>query len=246
MLLVTAALEEELRIGLALCREKEKVPHRNLGLWQAKRNDKTIAFLKGGIGPARSAASLEEALKIIEPSHILIIGYAGALDAELRLGDLVAVEKALAFSLDKNNPTWEDVRLEGTFELMHCESLAQSAKSVGLNAYTGDVLTSSYVLGNPAHKKILYDRFHASIVDMETAAFARIAALKSVPISCIRVVSDEARDTFLAPFSYDPSTPLATRVGKLVRKGMVRTFREWKEHSLVANKNLSRFLSHYL
>jgi adenosylhomocysteine nucleosidase len=246
MLLVAAALEEELKTGITLCREPQKVPHRSLSLWQARRNDKTISFLKTGVGPRRSAASLEEALKIVEASHILVIGYAGALDPDLRLGDLVAVRRALAFSLDKINPTWENIQLDGAFELAHCESLAQSAKALGLNAYIGDILTSSYVLGDPVHKSLLYDRFHASIVDMETAALAGVAASKNVSLSSVRVISDEARDTFLAPFSYDPSTHIVARAGKLVSKGMVRTYREWKAHTLVANKSLSHFLSHCL
>jgi adenosylhomocysteine nucleosidase len=246
MLLVAAALEEELMIGMRFCREQKKIPHRNVHLWQARRNDKTISFLKAGVGPRRSAANLEEALKTLEVSHILVIGYAGALDPDLKLGDLVVVEKAMAFSLGKKDPKWENVRLDGTFELAHGEALVESAKSLGLSACIGNALTSSYVLGDPAHKSILYDRFHASIVDMETAALARIAASKNVPLSCIRVISDEARDTFLAPFSSVPSNNIAGRAGKLLSKGMVRTYREWKAHTSVANKSLSLFLSHYL
>ena len=246
MLLVAAALEEELKTGMGFCHEQKKIPHRSINLWQARRNNKTISFLKAGVGPRRSAANLEEALKTVEASHILVIGYAGALDPDLRLGDLVAVERALAFSLDKEDPKWENVRLDDTFELAQGEELVQSAKALGLSARIGDALTSSYVLGDPAHKCLLYDRFHASIVDMETAALARVAAFQHVPLSCIRVISDEARDTFLAPFSYDPSNNIAGRAGKLLSKGMVRTYREWKDHTSVANKSLSHFLSHYL
>jgi adenosylhomocysteine nucleosidase len=215
-------------------------------MWQANRNDKTISFLKAGVGPRRSAANLEEALKIVEASHMLLIGYAGALDPDLRLGDLVAVSRALAFSLAIDNPTWENVQLDGTFELAHGEALARSANSFGLTAYTGDVLTSPYVLGDPVHKNLLYKKFHASIVDMETAALARVAASREVPLSCIRAISDEARDTFLAPFSHDPSNKIAARAGKLLNKGMLRTYHEWKANTQIAQKSLTRFLSNYL
>jgi adenosylhomocysteine nucleosidase len=246
MLLVAAALEEELKIGMALCRGKKRMPPPSVSLWQARRNDKTICFLKTGVGPRRSAASLEDALKVVQPSLVLMVGYAGALDPNLHLGDLVAVGKALAFSLDKSNPTWDHVLLDGTFELAHCEALAESAKSYGLTACTGEVLTSSYVLGDPAHKRLLYEKFHALIVDMETAALARVAASRAVPFSCIRAVSDVADDTFLAPFSYDPATRVPARARKLIKTGMVRVYREWKNHTSVAGKSLSRFLSCYL
>ena len=41
---------------------------------------------------------------------------------------------------------------------------------------------------------------------METAALAQVAAARDIPMDCVRAVSDEAGDDFLAPFSYDPDT----------------------------------------
>jgi nucleoside phosphorylase len=247
MLLIAAAMKEELEIGMNLCRELRKIPNdRGVRLWQAMREDKSIGFLKAGVGPKQSAASLEAALKVIQPSHILIVGYAGAIDPALKLGNLVAVSKALAFRLDKNNPDWSQVQLEGEFVLTHGESLAQKAKSAGLDACIGDSLTSPYVLGNPVHKNLLYEKFHASIVDMETAALARAAVPFAIPVSCIRAISDEAQDTFLEPFSYDPLKGVPARAKKLLNTGMVQTYREWKEHAAVAKQSLNRFLSCYL
>ncbi len=86
---------------------------------------------------------------MIACSHILVIGYAGALDPGLKLGDLVAAARALAFSLDEDNHDWDHIRLDGTFNLMDSETLAQAAKSAGLHACIGDILTSPYVLGDP-------------------------------------------------------------------------------------------------
>jgi nucleoside phosphorylase len=246
MFLIAAAMGEELKTATALCRDLKTIAHRSISLRQATRNDRPILFLRTGVGPQRAAASLEAALNAVTVTHILVIGYAGALAPGLKLGDLVAVRRALAFSLDQTNPTWEHVRLDGTFVLAKSEELAGLAQARGLRADVGDVLTSSYVLGDPAHKKLLHDRFQASIVDMETAALARVAASREVPLCCIRVISDEARDTFLAPFSHDPSTGIAARAGKLLSNGMVQTLRDWKSHTRIANKSLTQFLEHYL
>jgi nucleoside phosphorylase len=246
MLLIVAALEEELRTGLVLCENPRRIDYEAVRLWQAIRGKRTIHFLKTGIGPKRAASNLEETLKAINPSHILAIGYAGALDPALRLGDLVAVGKAIAFSLDESHPDWEHIQLDGTFELANSEDLAQIAKHAGLTGCKGIALTSSFVLGKPAHKLLLYEKFQASIVDMETAALARVAASRAIPLSCVRVVSDEARDTFLEPFSYDPLIRISARAKKLLDKGMANTYREWKKHAVVAKESLRRFLSHYL
>jgi nucleoside phosphorylase len=246
MLMIAAALEEELETAKSLFPESERIQGEKLKLWRAVRDGRTIDFLKTGVGPRRSAERLKEALKVTRPSHILVIGYAGALNPALKLGSLVAVEKAKAFSLDANPPAWEHVRIEGEFKLANCESLLQSAISAGFSACSGDTLTSSYVLGKPEHKRLLYERFRAAMVDMETASLARVAQSEAISLSCIRVISDEAADTFLIPFSYDPSAGIPARAMQLLGTGMMETYREWKEHSSVAKERLSRFLSRYL
>jgi adenosylhomocysteine nucleosidase len=246
MLLIAAALEEELNAGMSLCENPKKLRCRGIDLWQAVLNEREVCFLRTGIGPERSAARLEEALKAIEPAQILVVGYAGAIHPNLKLGDLVAVKKAMAFSLDRNHPDWESVQLDGAFDLANCEALSEYAKSAGLSVHIGDALTSAHVLGNPEHKCLLYERFHASIVDMETAALARIALSKAIPLGCMRAISDEAKDTFLAPFSYDPSIDISGRAKKLFNTGLKQTYRQWKEHAAIAKESLSRFLSHYL
>jgi adenosylhomocysteine nucleosidase len=243
MLMIAAALDEELKLGMELCSGRKKFPRRSVSLWQAGRNGKLFYFLKTGVGPRRSAANLKEALKVVRPSHILMIGYAGALDPHLKLGELVSVKKALEFSLDKDNPSWDQILPAGTFELVDWEALVETAKSAGLNMHAGDTLTSRYVLGDPAHKRLLYEKFHAAIVDMETASLARVAASQSVPFSCVRSISDEAEDTFLAPFSFDPSVRAPARAKKLISTGMVHMYREWKKRTSIAGESLSRFLS---
>jgi adenosylhomocysteine nucleosidase len=246
MFMIAAALEEELETAKCLCTDLEKIHSDKTKLWQGVLHRENVVFLRTGIGPKRSGERLEAALQLAKPSHILVIGYAGALDPELKLGSLVEAGKAIALKLDDNLPGWEHARIDGEFELMPCESVEQVAAAEGLRATKGDVLTSAHVLGNPLHKRLLHDRFHAAVVDMETAALARVALLEKISLCCIRVVSDEAEDTFLAPFSYDPSAGIPARARQLVHAGMAETYREWKTHSAVAKESLTRFLSRYL
>jgi adenosylhomocysteine nucleosidase len=246
MLLIAAALEEELNTGMSLCENPRRILCKGVDLRQAVRNEKEICFLRTGVGPERSAARLEEALKTIKPAQILVVGYAGAIHPDLKLGNLVAVKKALAFSLDGNHPDWEHIQPDGAFDLNNSEALSECAKSAGLSVHIGDALTSARVLGNPEHKQLLYERFHASIVDMETAALARVALSGKIPIGCMRVVSDEAKDTFLIPFSYNPAINVAGRAKKLFDTGLTQTYRTWKKHTAIAKESLGRFLSHYL
>jgi adenosylhomocysteine nucleosidase len=247
MLLIAAALQEELKVALSHYRNPEKIRRRGVEFWQAVRNSETVYFLKTGIGPKRSAASMERALEFMEISQILVLGYAGALDPQLKLGTLVIVEKAFACSIDKARPEVEHLIMDKIFVLAPGNAMVKAAESLHLPCSTGNTLTSSHVWGNPEHKKILLEKFQASVVDMETAALAGIAEAKGIPLRCIRAISDEAGDAFLEPFSYNPSPAVARRAGQLIRKGNpAKILREWRCNTSVARVSLDRFLAGYL
>jgi nucleoside phosphorylase len=247
MLLIAAAMEEELRIAMALFRNPQKIRSLSADFWQATLENQSFGFLKTGVGPRRSAANLQEVLQVKRPDRILVIGYAGALDPSLSLGMLVVVDKALACSVDKARPSLEHMRIDDTYELEQSPVLVREAKSIGINAAIGTALTSPYVLGEPAHKTALFEKYHAAIVDMETAALARTARDRAVPLSCVRAISDEAADSFLAPFSYDPAVGIPTRAARFLRKGnLVKAYSEWRDHAAVAGRSLAQFLAHCL
>jgi adenosylhomocysteine nucleosidase len=245
MLLVAAAMGEELEQAMVLCPDREKMTDQGVCYWRGRREEKSITFVKTGVGPRRSAANLERILGMLTPARILMIGYAGALDPSLKLGDVVGVKRALACRLDENDPALGNLQLDRQFVLADAEAIADSARSIGMRASTGDVLTSAYVLGAPEHKRLLYKNHHAAIVDMETAAVAAVAEARNIPFSCARVISDEAEDSFLAPFSYNPSSNLARRAVKIVGAG-IQSYQEWKAHARIAGEALNRFLSCYL
>jgi adenosylhomocysteine nucleosidase len=245
MLLIAAAMQEELNPVMDLCHTRRKLHGCSVSLWEASRGDKKILFLKTEVGPRRSALRLECALDFLRPTRVLVTGYAGALDPRMKVGTLVPVSRAFACTLSEGSPSWEDAKLDGVFELNGSQDLADTARSAGLAFATGDVLTSSYVVGIPKHKRFLYEAFHASIVDMETACLARVARSRNVSLSCIRVISDEAEDTFLASFSYDPAVGIPARAARLIGTG-VQVYRKWKENRTIAIEALSRFFAQYL
>jgi adenosylhomocysteine nucleosidase len=246
MMLIVAAMEDELKVVMDLCLEVKRIHSAGLYLWQGTTEAGCIYLQKVGVGPEKSAGNLEKALTQITPDRILVVGYAGALDPHLKLGSLVVATKASAFSFDKNCPDWEHIQLDGTYALTLAESILSSAKLAGLEAMLGSVLSSAHVLGKPEHKRLLYERFQASAVDMETAFLARRAVSRNIPMSCVRTISDVAQDSFLEPFAYDPAVKLAERAKKLFDTGMAQTYREWKNHAAVAKLSLKRFLENYL
>jgi nucleoside phosphorylase len=241
MILIVAAMEEELKTCMELCRGIRRMPEIDVPMWQAETaTGVPLAFLRAGVGPEKSTARIRKALGWIAPELILIAGYAGALDPGLKIGDLVAVNSARAFRLNKKHPDWEHVEADEPFGLTHVDEL-MAVETAGLPIFKGSILSSPHVLGNPEHKNLLFRRFQASVVDMETAFLAREAAARKIPVSALRVISDTAQDSFLEPFERDPDLKLTDRARKLLRAGPVSSLREWKNRTSAARDTLRRF-----
>jgi adenosylhomocysteine nucleosidase len=247
MLLIAAALAEELGTALNLCSRRKRVRGAGVPLWTGMRGQEMLHFLKLGVGPARSAEVLQRALDCLKPASILIIGYAGALDPLLKLGDLVVVERADLLPEEFWDAPAKEMDPRPGWPLAYSGELCAAAETAGLPVRCGTALTSYHIIGAPEQKRVLFQKFHAGVIDMETAALARIAAAAAVPLQCVRAVSDEAGDDFLAFLSHNPAAgPWQIAVQGLAAGSWLRRYSQWRERSLAARGSLRRFLSWYL
>jgi adenosylhomocysteine nucleosidase len=247
MLTIAAALSEELQIALGLCRETKKSRTAGIPVWTGRHHSLGLTMVKLGTGPARAAANLGKAIAILQPGAILVIGYAGAVDPALHVGDLVMIDHARPVC----DTTWgaplEQVDFAEGLPLSGAEEMLGIAREAGLPALCGTTLTSKCLIGHPLHKGILHERFGAPVVDMETAALAAAAANSGIPLSCVRVISDAAGDDFFSFMSYDPGKTHVQIAAKALSSGhLMSRYQEWRKHSQTARSNLSLFLKAYL
>ena len=243
MLLIAAALAEEMDAALNLCSRKKKVRASGVSMWACAYGRTTVHMLKLGTGPARSAAVLERALAVFPISEILVIGYAGALDPGLKLGDLVVVERAHLLAENHPDGSLADVGLERAWRLAHAPELVSLLQSAGISGRSGTALTAPCIIGAPEEKAVLFRKFGATVVDMETASIARIAAQRGVITSCFRAISDEAQDRFLETFTYAPDGSRIRQGAKfLAAGGWIRRYSQWRERSQAAQASLRQFL----
>jgi nucleoside phosphorylase len=246
MLVIAAALSQELETALGLCTRCEKMSHKQIRAWTATRNENNICFLKTGIGPKRSGGALRRLLSTFNPSQVLVIGYAGALNPSLLVADLVVVKRAILLD-PKVNLSLSESPVAGEWDLAQSEELCDLCAAQGLRVNLGNVLTSAHIVGEPTLRRTLHQKFGAEIVDMETAALARESAAAGIPMRCVRAISDTAQDTFLDPFSHDPSAGPMLKTKKILAAGnWIRRYDEWRTRSAAARESLSRFLIRYL
>jgi len=244
MLLIAAALSEEIKTALDLCRTRTKVSYGDMRIWSGTYRGRTIAFLKTGVGPVRAARKLDSLLKSFHPRRMLIIGYAGALSPELKVADLIVLRRTSAFGEKevKRRPL-DHLEADAGIELYGSSELVSIGRDAGLQVHCGVGLTSPLIIGSPQQKRVLYQKFKTLAVDMETAALARVAQAGRIAAGCVRAVSDEADDDFLAPFTYDPEASSVDRAVRVLGAGNWRNrLQAWRERSMKARGKLKGFL----
>ena len=130
----------------------------------------------GGIGADAARRAAEAVIALYGPGLVLSVGFAGAVDSELNVGEIFAPSRVI------------DVR---------------DGSSVETGIGRG-VLVSVAAIADVEQKAKLAESYRAQAVDMEAAAVARGAQARGVRFMAMKVISDEsnfampAMDRFVA------------------------------------------------
>jgi hypothetical protein len=116
-----------------------------------------------GVGPARAASGAARVLSAARPGRVLVVGVAGALSADLDVGEVLAPDLVVDVSSGRS---WRPHRQPGR-----------------TGAHRGGTLATVAAFGDPASPD-------AVAVDMETAAVAQLCDQLDVPWDVLRVISD--------------------------------------------------------
>ena len=159
---IVAALEREVAAFIRSCRRVER-HHEGRSFIFFERDD--IVVVCGGIGLEAARRASEAVVSLYHPSLLYSVGFAGALTAELRVGDLVEASTVI------------DAR-DGS----------------RVFAATGDrqnLLVTFMSVAGVQQKTKLAQAYGAKAVDMEAAAVAAAAAAHGIGFAATKVISDE-------------------------------------------------------
>ena len=181
---ILGALREEISQIRKLMTVKEQFKAKHADVWIGTWEGVSIVLVRTGIGKDCALIAMKEVLKRTVPALVLSVGYAGALDLSLNVGDLVVADKILEIDLGTNfsksypvNPP----KLDLFKELV-------SQKEIRI--YKGSLLTVNQVISDSSTKKELGEGHKALAVDMETSSLIAHSIEKQIPFASIRVISD--------------------------------------------------------
>lgn len=184
---VVCAFTREIRPILRQLQGRRPLRVPGVRAWMGRFGARRVVLAVVGMGPERAEAGLR-ALRAPEVADVLgeidavvSVGFAGALDPTLTLGELVVAERVLtpneAFASD---PAW-----------------VEHARRIPL-AKLGAVVSVSQLVQHPKDKLALYADptwpMRPLALDMESAAIAREAARHGLPFIGLKVVLDRAHE----------------------------------------------------
>jgi len=157
---IVAALEREVRSLTQGCIPIER-DHLGRRYIFFERDDMVVVC--GGIGQQAARRAAEAVITLYHPTLVHSVGFAGALDITLHVGDVVTP----AVIIDARDGSRTEV--EG-----------------------GEgILVTFMEVASPQQKASLAQAYAAQLVDMEAAAVAAAARAHGIPFSATKVISDE-------------------------------------------------------
>src|ERR1700722_4799543 len=162
---IVAALPSELN-HLVKGWKKERQLEREISLWQIKDSsgDELIAVC-AGMGKEAVTRAFAAAERKGQLDLVLNVGLAGATGITSSLGEVSTLSEVI------------DAATGDRFLLTNGKRRLR-------------IVTLDHV-ANADEKRRLAERYAAVLVDMEAATVARLAAMRSLPMCCIKAVSDE-------------------------------------------------------
>ncbi len=203
------------------------------GTWR----DVPIVLVRSGMGRQRAQRALAEIAERYDLKEIISIGYAGALDPSLEVGDLVVADKVI--EMDSSRPDGD----------MKSYSLDKEI----FNTIAGDhgkiLLTVDRVAATPQEKKKLREKYSAVAVDMETSALAEEAKARNLSFISVRAITDTADQELIdcAHLLADDGEVSKLKAGwhVLTHPGDLKGMIDLGKHAKIATANLTEFLRPY-
>jgi nucleoside phosphorylase len=173
---ITFALPAESAGLIRLLREKERRLCGDTQIIRGKIDNRSVEILHTGVGEKACRRRMEMFLQDRQFDLLISAGFAGALNDQLKVGDLLLAKNFASARLD-------EVRL-----LLS-----------NLQVQVEDLFTTAHIVGSREERYQIAKSTGAVAADMETEFIARACAEHALPMLSLRAVSDTPAQPLPAP-----------------------------------------------
>lgn len=232
--LILTAISEDLDVG-AILRRASRIHHQWRGVVGARIGTTEVVIAATGDGAAKAGEKAAELCERTRPLAVVGAGIAGALSPGLQAGAIVAASRVRDLAADAPPPD---------------AGLLSRAIAAGARAAT--LLTVPGPITAVDEKRRLAASFEGPCaVDMESAAWARVAASRGVPYIVVRAISDQADENLPDYLAACVGEDGAIHRGAVVARALARPSRipelvRLRRRTLDCAGKLSLFLERFL
>ena len=177
MIAILSALPNEIGKLKADFRSSGGEHTKNIQLGTGELYGQEVLLGHTGVGIGRARAGTGQVIQMHKPAVIIYAGLGGALNPELRIGDIVLGSNIVSLKKGERRKLFTEIT-----DIVHPHRRA-------------DLLTENRFIHEPGSKRRLFEDSGAFVVDMETWGVAEAAARSRTPVIAVRSVSDKAGES---------------------------------------------------
>ncbi len=176
MIAVTFALPAESSEFLRRLRNRSHVDRNGIGIVRGYIDDRQIEVLHTGVGEKVCRQRLGKFLENQQFDLLISTGFAGALNDEMQVGDLLLAKNFSTIELNEKRSSFSRLPI-----------------------HLGNLLTAATLIDSSDERTEIGRTSGAAAVDMETEFIARACAEHAIPLLSLRFITDTPREPFPAP-----------------------------------------------
>mgnify|MGYP005984910747 CR=1 FL=1 len=196
-LAIMGAMQEEIEPLLAHFENVNIVEYANNKYYEVSYNGLDIVIAYSKIGKVFASLTASTMIEKFGCDTLLFSGVAGAINPELKIGDLIIADKLCQHDLDITafgHP--HGYVPEGKVYVETSEHLRQIAKKVAssndMKVIEGTIATGDQFVHSTQRKEFIESTFKADALEMEGASVAVVCDALDVPFFILRAISDSA------------------------------------------------------
>jgi adenosylhomocysteine/aminodeoxyfutalosine nucleosidase len=227
---ILGAMQEEITPLLEYFQTYETVQYAGNEYYKVRYKTIELVIAYSKIGKVFASLTASTLIQHFECEKILFTGVAGAINPDLKIGDLVIADKLCQHDVDITafGHPWGyipsgKIYYETSSDLV--EIAQKAAEESGTKITLGTIATGDQFVTEMNKKQFILDVFKADALEMEGAAVAVVCDAFQIPFLVLRSISDTADhsadvdfDTFLKNASYNSSQLIIKIIDKLERK----------------------------
>ena len=157
-----------------------------------------VVLMRCGVGKVAAGAGAQAMILAYKPDVIINTGCAGAIDTDLKVGDMVLSDSTVQWDMDTTaigDPrgyisSLDTVEIKANKDLV---DLIEKYIPRDTAVKRGIVCSGDQFVSNPTQRKTILDNFpNTKCAEMEGAAIGQVCAQNDVPFCVVRCMSDTA------------------------------------------------------